>query len=1701
MGQAVVDLNKEELAEIERLADRGLYLSAYRRAEALGPLRQWTGAHGRVLASRLARYLGAPRLSLWHLLKAWRENPENPLVRYFYGVTVLAEAGPYEAFLFLKEHRELCGADAEQLAFWYSLHGQVYGLLRDFERAERWLQRALDTGVELPWVHVVRASVLEFEDRAEEALQAVERSLHLQPWNRPAVQSKAHLLTLLDRDDEAFEFLTTAADQIECADLCWQISLIHLERDDYAAANRAVEKYAAMAPLMERVVRGDYFNYRAYLAYLLGDDEAAIGFARKCGRESAQRFVARLLDPARKGRRRVVLPVGFVRQNYLTCGPATLTAISRYWSMPAEHLQVAEEICYDGTSDYSERKWAVTHGWAARSFTVTEEAAEQLIGAGVPFTISTVDPGNAHLQAVVGCDGRRGSLIFRDSTIRTRGEADCEEFLARYRAFGPRGMALTPLAEARRIEGLALPDANLWNRIYELDHALQNHDRPKAASIVDGFRADCPEHFLAFEAARRLAVYDGNPLAELESVERLRERFPGNAVLDLIRLELMRHLGRRQSRLDALEELHAQPDADSAFLPALAQELAADARTHDRAIQLLRRAIRKRPGDSWCYYLLGSVLQDQLRFDEALELHRFAACLSDKKEQYSECYFTAAQYVRATDEALGWLRRRFERFGDKSGLPAQTLVWALQCLERPEEALRVVEEAVRRRPKDGSLKLFAAQVYATTSGDCLGRARELLDEAESQCSRPDWLHAAGQIAWCSGHLAKAADLLQQVLAIQPLSIDIHRRVTQLLSETQGKEAALAHLRAAVERFPHHQPLLELWIEWLRDEPPEVVEPVIRQLIEANPAHAWAVRELGFLLVRMGRVDEAEQCAARAGELDPNHVSWRHLRGDIAESRRQLREARSEYREAIQLSVDNEYAMTRLLACCRTMDQRRESLAFVQRELVRQVVFGPGLLTYRDLAHGILDADELLASLRTALDARPDLWHAWSACVAQLMIMERFDEAERLARQAIERFPLLPRAWIDLAEIYRVKGDADAEQAALTQAHKINPSWSEATRRLAELHKRRGQWDEARRLLELAVARDPLNCLNYGWLAEVLWRQNERQAALNHIVRALHLRPDYDWAWTQLGQWSGEAGQLHLREQTAREIAERMPFRAQSWLTLARALDNGERLDECLALLNKAAGLQPTMIEIHDEQARLLANAGRYDEARAACRPEGVWPDKPPVELAARAAWVDWVAGNADDAIAQLRLALEDDQTQPWMWELLTRWCRESYDAAGYREAAARWLRLEPFRDTALASYADALLVSGDREAAKRAFRRTIELAPEFAFAAERLFDLQLEDKEFEQAQETIEAIRAADGELGLLFAIRLAALRADLASATESFRQLSSRTTLDEGRLQAAVQTLQSANWAPMALTVLEEAMNCEGAAKCVGRYWAKLMAMRGGQISSERWRQLVASNPAGEHAVNGYIDGLLSEDEQHACIRFLQRNAAWLKTRTFTWGSAGWAWTSLRCWPAAYDWMKDWRDHPDAEPWMLVNAAEAFRARGRDADAAEISRHSLAHLPEAYGQHLHRIWLAADAVKEGRYSEALQRLVTVNEESLDGDYRFMFALIEAAAKAGLFADGTDASPFVKLRDRIDTAARHYRSVLQFEPARRRFYYFVLRHVARCEASACRRAGLRPPGAARSERSGPGGPVLSALRRQLTAWRARLWALWRRVTH
>jgi tetratricopeptide (TPR) repeat protein len=1428
MSTTVVAHGKIAQADLDRilnLYDRGLCLQAYAAAQAMAPLQKWTGAAARVLAGRLAGNLGAPRLASWHFLRAWRSDPTHPDACWYYARQILDRRGPLAAWNFMKRRGELAGASVESRSHWLSLHACVLGRLRDFDAAETWLARAETLAPDHPWILMERAALLVLEDRHEDALAVARKSLVLRPWYRPGVQETAYLLVQLERDQEALELLTEASQRIENGTVFAQLAALQTELGRHGDARQSYERFAELSPLLEKEFAQWLNARRADCAYYCGDRDKAVEFARQVPGPFFEQIAQRLANPP-EGARRVVLPVGFVRQHHLTCAPATLAAISRFWDMPAEHLEVAAAICYDGTPHHSERHWAETNGWVAREFRVTWDSAVALLDRGIPFTLTTPETASSHLQAVIGYDGIRGTLIIRDPGERHQAEFT-DGLFKRYASSGPRGMALVPLARADLLTTLDLPDADLYDQMHRLQRALQVHDRHEAEdayAVLAGLAAD---HRLTIEARRSLAVYDADVAEMLACTERLLAQFPEDVPLRLAKVACLRDLARRDERVALLKALCEGPASDPVCWQEYAQELAVDAREHPTALHLLRRALRRTPYNAGTHATLAGILWNRRRFADALEVDRFAACLEDKDERLARTYFTTARGINKTEEPLRFLRSRFQRFGKKSSQPARTLSWALDELDRTTEAMTVLDEALKLRPEDGDLLLHAAEVH-TNHGD-FDRAANLLAAADGHTQRTRWRRAAANLASARGDLVAALDVWQDVLEAEPLAQDAHRAVAQLLAETLSRTAALKHLQGACTKFPHHFALHRLWLEWLQEDGAAVVEPVVRKLIAIHPADSWARRELALTLADLGRLDEAFTELEVAHGLEPANPSYWSVRGRLCSLAGKLPEAQAANREAIRLSVDFDFAIRALLASCDNLAQRREALAFVEQELIRQVILGDGLLSYRDVAQYTLPPEELLTSLRAGLAARPDLWHAWSAVIRQLADMHQLDDALVLARQAVARFPLRPALWFDLAMVYAAGKDDDSSIEALLRALQICPGWSPALRQLADTYERQGRLDEAKTLLERAVARAPLIASNHAALARTLWQRGEREEAIERVRQALLLDPGVEWAWNMLHDWAAKLNRPQLAVDFARDLTARRPGEARSWLMMARALGTAESRDECLAALDRAIALNPRCAEAYDRKAEVLAQAHRYEEAYAACQP-ALWPE-PPLLLRARAAWIDAAQGNLPGAIQAMRDVLAADPNYYWAWRQLADWYQATAAWNDYLHAAHELLRLAPEDASALAYQGEARVRIGDRAGGKADLRRALELSPNYAFAGMTLFDEQLADNELDAAEQTLEAMKEPiGGDYLLAREVQLLAKRGKEFLAAEGLKQLCASTGNATWPLDTAVSAMVQAGWGATAEQFLKAAVAEETFNPHVACLW------------TERWRPQSAS-------------------------------------------------------------------------------------------------------------------------------------------------------------------------------------------------------------------------------------------------------------------
>jgi len=1597
-----------DLEPLEDLRENGTALEVWQAAQAHGPVKHWRGTRPRVLAGWIAQSLGAPNLSHVLCALAWRNDRADAEACAYYAHGLLQRRGPLAAWEFLARHSSPVAHRPEAESYLLTVRALVAAYFRDFDASQKWLVAAERTAADPSWLTVTRAYVLEQQDRYDDALSAAQASLTLRPKYRPGFHAVAHCLRLLGRDAEAESTLVLGAAAVGHGSLLAELATLQIESGKLAEAIATLDQFVAVSPLMEKGIQEWVTAQRLLVA------------CRQENRKQARMFVREFNDPYHEGlakrleqtepSRRVQLKVNFVRQHHATCAPATLAAISQFWNKPCPHAELAEAICYDGTPSHSERNWAATNGWIAREFTVTWAAATALLNRGIPFTLTTIEATSGHLQAVIGYDELRATFIVRDPFRYCETEMLVEPLLERYRATGPRGMVLVPTERAELLDGVELPDVGPYDKLNELLAALERHDRVAAETELRDLERDASEHRLTLTGQRALAAYDANTPALLKVVELLLEKYPDDSNLLLSRLNCLRELGRRDERLELLGRATAKLTCDPVLYAHFAEELRTDARERARVEVFCRRALRRQPLNASNLATWADLLWDQRRFADALGYYRLAACLEDKKENFARSYFIAGRHLRETERALAVLRERFERFGKRSALPIMTLFDALEQLDRTPEAFALLQRALSQRPNDGTLISYAAEINARHARP--EECAQWLQKAEGVCRRSMWLRTSARLAALRSNRAEALSRWRELVQFEPSASDVHQQIAVLLAETEGRSAALKHLQEAVERFPQNLALQQLRLEWLRDEGASAWEQGARELLRAHSANAWTQRELALALNGQSRLDDALAAVNEAILLEPGSTHNFSLRGTIQRDAGKRAAAAADFRKAIELSVDNGLAIDQLLALLPTLDEKREALQFVQRELERQVVFGEGLLAFRASARGILSAAELMKCLQAALDARPDLWQAWSAMIDQLIEMRDLETADALAQEATERFPLVPRLWLDQARVCRSLGNNTGERNALEQAFAINPDWPMSARQLAAAEARRGDFDRAHSTMQRACARNPLDPENRAELARMLWALQRRPEAVQELKAAIELQPGFEWFWNLLTAWARELNQPELPLQMAGGLAARRGGEARSWVILARMMHGREDLNKVLATLDRAIERNPRSAWAYDVRAEFLALGGQREAALQACH-AAVWNGDVPLDLKARAAWVEAQFGRTNVAIAQLEKLLKDHPDYYPGWRTLVEWYWSGGQESAALAAMDRMAKLAPFDPAPLGYRAAMKMRKQDREGAKADLRRALELSPDYEYAGKNLFELLLEEKNLDEAASVLEFMRQHQhGDNVIACELKLQALQSrtrtgsspgsppplpaaaaqswlvgeKLSKAIASFRTLCVSKGENVAPLEEAFDTLITAGVAGEVDQVLDQIIEQPDAHPQVGVLWVRRRAARQQWALRGKLVSLRQRGEIGRRAIITYVACLGEAWQRAPLLHLLNEHGEWLARDNWGWEATAVALGGIKQWDHLVVWGRDWRERLHAHPAALYQVFVALQEEGRHKEATQLvlSLSDSAALGRGYEPIL--AWAALEHAIGGDVEASRAALAKINREALS-DY------------------------------------------------------------------------------------------------------------------
>ncbi|HRJ71027.1 MAG TPA: tetratricopeptide repeat protein, partial [Terrimicrobiaceae bacterium] len=1398
------EIPDDRIASARSLYDDALYIQAARALEEFGHPRDWKGAGARIFGARLSQNLGAHRQAVRLFAAAYRSGDPDAESMLYRAYQLMAQRGPLAAWSFLRDLDP--PGQPEISASIYALRGKICAHFKDRRGMAAQFGLAFASAPDSAWIHTEHSSALELIDELAAAQSEARKALALQGRFRPAVQQLAHLLLSANEDAEALALLEDAASRMESGAILQQWIIALSERGENLRIPALCERAGQLLIWADAGTKSWLSARRADAFRGAGDFARAAAEAARCPDRLYQQSLSRLVQ-SDAPKARIKLDVPFIRQDDNTCAPASLASIMAYWQKDVTHEQIAEAVCYGGTVSHGLRKWVEDFGWFVREFRVTWESTCALTDRGMPFLLATSDIGGGHMQVIEGYDAVWNAILIRDPNFRHHRRVPADEFLANYRAFGPRGILILPPEEAARGRDLPLACSRDFDRLHRLNLALEANDRKAAGEEFSGLADEAAEPFLLYAARLSLAGYDGNALETLQCLKAMEEDGLDHPLITWIRLDAEKDWGDPRARLDRLRSMAERPDADPAFLALYAMELSADETTYGKALGLFRRYHSLRPRDAASLSFFGRQAWMRGDRENGRDLIRFAATCADTVEEYALEYFQAAGASGQESEALEVLKERAAAAAGKSSLPSRTLYTAYRSLGDDEEAFAALSRARDSRPDDGVLMLFCAYEYA--SAGQRGAAADLLRQAEGRAKETLLLRTSACLAALDGDADGADSLWRRVAELEPLALDAHFHLARATAAKDGAAACVAYWNSCCERLPFHTGFSEQRAIAALALGEEFAEPYVRDWLALLPGAVVPGCELIRLILARAAHAEALAEAERLSAVAPYSSRTAYWLGRALEESGASARAQESYERALVLDPDNAEAFQRFWFLADGAGRTR-IFDWLGQQILQTPSAGGAISAWFDIAAVRLPFQEVQEKLDQIRERHRTCWPAWHCAIENLLRFHFPEKAGELAREAIAQFPLVPAVHAEAAAAFERAGSTEEAEAALQRAIVLNPSDPDLWARQAWLHDRTGNPDEGVRVLNEGIRRNPGEAALRAVLAGLLWKKNLQDEAFVQMHHALARNPGMDWAWDRFCEWCiAQSRHGHFAE-FIRSVAATRPGDIGLLTMQARGLLRCGMPGEADAVIDRILILQPRNIDAHLLRTEILVGRGRFEEALDLCVGER-WRDNPPALLRGQAAAVEAASKRLQRAIERIQDVVEKEPGYVWAWERLAEWSLAKREFSLARTAAVRVTELIPQRGQAWHNLAMIENTAGNEKEAVRCLREAVRREPSYEPAVLLLMEwLIFSDADDEAAQLFASASAGLSKSLALVYEI-MAALKhkrraeaeaglskllmmpgvntALLANLWEGAAKLRGRSLLD--------QTLDAAIWLP----------------------------------------------------------------------------------------------------------------------------------------------------------------------------------------------------------------------------------------------------------------------------------------------------------------
>jgi tetratricopeptide (TPR) repeat protein/GT2 family glycosyltransferase len=371
---------------------------------------------------------------------------------------------------------------------------------------------------------------------------------------------------------------------------------------------------------------------------------------------------------------------------------------------------------------------------------------------------------------------------------------------------------------------------------------------------------------------------------------------------------------------------------------------------------------------------------------------------------------------------------------------------------------------------------------------------------------------------------------------QPDSPILHANLGTLYVQKQRWQEAIACYQTAIELNPNYTDAY-CYLAKIFEKTKQVEQALSywyqAYTLEPDRFAAQKHTQLGNLLAKQGKLDNAIACYRRALKLKPT-LTEAYLRlGEILNHQGQKQEAISCYQQGIKHNPQNAEAHYLLGQAWMSLQEWKGAIASFQQAIKLQQNYWEA---YHNLGDALVKQEkwqEAIAAYRQAIKINPQFSWSYNNLGDVLLQLQQWQEAVSLFQRAIELNPDFAWSYYNLGEAFSSLKQWQSALTAYRQALAIQPDLSEIEAKINQIlnFKVKAELGSAFECYLKAIEQDPTDLESYHKALEIqpdracLWiglanaylAQGESQGAVSAYQKAIAIEPQLLQTYPHLEQ--------------------------------------------------------------------------------------------------------------------------------------------------------------------------------------------------------------------------------------------------------------------------------------------------------------------------------------------------------------------------------------------------------------------------------------------------------------------------------------------------------------------------------------------------------------------------------------------------------